>query len=271
MSEATWDQSRFDAALRETMDWGKRAPAKAVNTAAFYVARGWSREMPRVPIGRMDTELSLNVVKVQTKSGRYSRSAKKWQQPGVWGPLGERAYKSEYRGVPLLALIIQARSNLLSKYSFLTSGRWHRPSPFRGKSRAAGAAAMRAEMRRVLMVRHKSSAYLASSVKPIIKALEPFVDSKYRRGAPPVDRATEVIGADKGGAFPAKDDWNAVCVIHSDIGTTGVQAAKQNAAQWRHGAPALQRSFDAEAESMTLKVAKWEMEDAAKRFNAMAT
>lgn len=262
---ATWDQSRFNEALRLAMERTSRTPALAVNTAAYFVSRAWIREMPKASIEKIDTELGTATNLTRIKSGKRFRKAKK-DQTFKGGRMGR-----DHTTVPLAALIINARAKPGSRYNEITKNRYARASsPFKGVSREAGAALMRMAINRMIKTRHSSSAFLKSSIIPVIKELERFVSPKYRRGAPLMDNTAKQRGVDKGGAEAANDEWNTFATIQSDIGAVGVLAERMNTALWQHGAPALQRAFDQEADRQLKYVADKELQEMAKAFNAMA-
>ncbi len=262
---AQWDQTGFDSAMKEAARFTRRTPALAINIAAFHVTLFWISEMDKVPVERIDAELAATLSPGRLKSGKLSK-AKRRQREIVSVAVGGAGRSTT---VPLAVLIIQARARPGSNYNRITGNRWAAPSPYKGLSRAAGASAMAAAVSRMIKARHRSVAFLASSMLPAADDLRPFAGRGGRGGAPPVDaKNVREYGSEKGGAIPAVEGAAvAVCTIYSNIGLFGVQAQGQYEAIWNHGGPAMQRAIDKEAEMQVLYV--WQHELA--EFNKMAS
>jgi len=150
---------QLHAALRRLSIATGKLPAQVINRAVMSIA---IRAQSRMPVTGPETiRGSLEAIKtpIVLKSGKVSKSKKTTSFSASGKATGKNA------GVPLLALIIQARSN--PGYT----GFWKRAeSPWKGKDRAAGAAAMLATMRRHLSVRLSSRGFFkacAGTVKAL--------------------------------------------------------------------------------------------------------
>ncbi len=263
---ALWDQTNFNRAMAEAARFSKRTPALMVNTAAFHVTLFWIHEMDKVPIERIDQELAATLSPGRLKSGKLSK-AKRRAREVVSVAVGGAGRSTT---VPLAVLIIQARGRPGSNYNRITGGRWATPSPFKGVSRALGLAAMSAAVSRMVKSRHRSVAFLASSMLPAADDLRPFIAHGSKGRAPKPDRlSVRQVGNPKGGAIPATEGQPiATAVIFSNIGLFGMQAQGQLRAIWNHGEPAMQRAFDAEAENQMNYV--WKQESAVMSRRMMA-
>src|SRR5690606_25779819 len=93
--------------------------------------------------------------------------------------------------VPLTVLIVLARANKaglkrgqgtgkISNYNVRTNSRY-------ALARVPSRDEMPGYISRMIKSRHSATAFLASSGVPVIRALEQAIDSRYRRGAPPLD------------------------------------------------------------------------------------
>jgi hypothetical protein len=270
--EIKWDQSRLDRAIQARIALMGRTAAQIANTAAYWIAVNTKAAVPFTTINRIDTDLNVAVDLVKTKRGKRFLRGKKFQVANrSFGAVGNLAKVEKYQAVPLLALIIQARVNPSSRYNQLTGGRYFMTfSPFKGKTRAAGAAAMLAEMRRVLAARHSSVKYLLSGEVPAIRALAPYAVNKYRRGgaSPNADNSAyyDFGGPDRGYAIPAFEGFTTWAKIVNATGTIGENQKAQNDALWRYVAPARQQAIDIEATLMESYVEK-AMAEGNKRFN----
>lgn len=250
------DSSDLNKALLEAQRFSKRTPTLAVNTAAFFVARKWCRDMPKVPMTRIDEELVVQWKNGETAKGNPSIAKKNRK---LFGGVGTSKH---FTDKPLALLIVLARANLLRKgkqsnYNAITNNRFQlSPSDLVGK------AAIDAVMSRMIKSRHSAIAYLASSIKPIIRTLENVVSPKYRRGAAELPSGLRVAGEAKGHAMiSTPGEFQASAMISSDIGTTGhpsQQLEKMNEALWRYGAPVLHSAVDDEAMKQAEFVAKQE-------------
>jgi hypothetical protein len=118
----------------------------------------------------------------------------------------------------------------------------------------------------VVAARLRSRAYIKSGWLPAIRALEPLVDMKWRRGAKPNDRTVKRYGAVKGRAIPARPGFEVRAVLENATGVGGTREARHGAALKKFGGPALERAFDFETKSMRDYIEAHMAPDAA-RFN----
>lgn len=257
------DASGLNSILAAAREFNRRTPSQAANIAGGWIAYRWLHNMPKASIGTMDVELGTAVVLQPKKIGTGFKRAKRTQKFAS-GRTVSLSHGSRAFNVPLAAAIIQAsviRPDIgatpsAKRYNFLTNFRFARlQSPFRGVSRATGAAMMRAAVHRLIAARHSSSAFLKSAVGAAYRTMRPFLKG-YSPGAPPSDFKTR--GQPKGHAIPATEA-NPTCLISADIGMAGTpsnQLAKYNEALWRYGAPALQSAIDTETSKATEYVGK---------------
>lgn len=179
-----------------------RCASHIVNKFCFQVARKVVIAMPEVAPGKMDSELMAYKVPVYSYSRKGNLLGKGKARATFFGASGIGKHPS----VPLLALIINARvlrvdnsassQPGMSRYNRLTGMAFARESsPFRGKSRAAGAAAMLDAMRRVLAVRHKSSGFYKLGAR-VVQFI--FHRNYLPFAGPPVEGGGAQIGGGSG-------------------------------------------------------------------------
>lgn len=237
---AVVDHSKLTAGLEAAAKYTRRSLAQMVNTAACEVAIGAKNGMPFVPMGRIDAELAVITVPRIGKRGKPLKTKSNYA--------GGMSATQRNNSAPLAVLIIQARSNRLSRYSFLTAGRYYSGrSPFYGVSRAQGAAAIAAAVSRMIKARHSSTHFLMSGWLPAIKRLLPLSANKWRRrsAGPPLDG--HPFDESLGDATPAREGGFAViAVIENLVGMDGKNAASFNMALIKYGTEPLQRAMDNE-------------------------
>lgn len=219
---------------------------EVINTKAYYIARKALWFTPKADIGKIREVLgeakAMNLVRL--KSGRWSRNKK--NTVSFFGRGGATSTKTGR--APYLALIVQKRR-----------GRAGHPSPWKGLSRAAGAAAMLQVMRQVFGARLRSVAFLKAGWLPAIRELAPYAEKSA--GLPPMDG--KQVGRPKGGARAAQPGFNPVAQVLNNASAS----RDTRAALMRYGAPALQKAFDDEAFDMTTYI-KRKMQPDAAAFNA---
>lgn len=253
------DTSGLAAGIAAAKKYSKRTMPELVNTSAYWIAVNAKNEMPFVTQEKINTDLGTIVSLKVGKRGKflspkYSRNLMK----------SGRRMGDITQNVPLSVLIIQARANYNSNYNRLTHHRWAlRASPFAGKTRAAGRAAMKAAENRLINSRHSSTKFLLAGWIPVIKEMARHAIKKYTRGAPPaLEGKDSYYGADLGGATPATEAAEvAAAVIENNIGGQGVNAKNYNDALMTHGLPALQSAIDREGtQQMNYALKKMEQE-----------
>ena len=245
------DTSRLNLGLRLARQYSHSTLPELVNTAACVVAYFAKNETPYVTIQRIDEELGTIVTPVIGKRGKPL--SQKNAENKIYS--GGKTVTVNGREVPIAALIISAsvvRPDIgatpsAKKYNQLTHFRWARASsPFKGVSRAAGAAAMKAAISRMIKRRHSSIKFLMSGWTPVVQALLPLSKTKFIRGSPPLNDKKNYYGAELGHATPATMGDVCVATIENLVGMEGPNAENYNAALMTHGMAALQSAVDRE-------------------------
>lgn len=256
METISWDQSRLNAAIRERLKLPGRTEAQVVNTAAYWVAVNAKRLTPFTTVARIDADLNVEIAPRFSKKGKmlpYSR--KKRNYASVAGT-------ARTAGVPLAALIVNSqvirpdigKTPSAKTFNFRTNFRYARhSSPFRGVSRAAGRAAMRGAVNRMIKARHSSIKFIRSGWIWAIRTLNPLSVQRFRRGeTPPMDDAkTAFSKIQRGDAIPAKEgSWSVEATIENSTGMDGINGARNNGALLRVGAGPLEEALNIEARLM---------------------
>lgn len=257
------DSTGLQNAIRERLKYPGRTEAEVVNNALFWVAYNTREAMPFSTIGRIDTELGVAVNLTKIKSGkRFSRNKRNFSfTAGKGGDI--------VKSVPLAALIIQARANPSSNYNRITHSRYAGPSPFKGVSRAAGAAAMAGAISRMIKSRHSSIKFLRAGWSMALEALWRFKGN--RSASKGGDFTSKSNFSDFGDVTVAQEGYTKVMgMIANNIGVEGsVNAPNYNAAMLKYGVPALQAALDREEKEMLLYMIK-KTKAQNDKFNAMA-
>jgi hypothetical protein len=265
MAEIFWNQAGLERAVvaRIAALHSNRTPAQIVNTTLYWIAVNTKNAMMpgAVTIGRIDAELAVTANPVYIKSGkRLTRDKRRKYEKATFGPLGELAKNPKYADIPLIALIIQAQVNPASRYNQLTGGRWQRDeSPWKGKDRQAGAAAMLGAMRRLLASRHSSTHYLLSAWIPVVQALLPYTAQKSRPGSGrPLSDAPSYHDSEmpRFTVVIAGAGLNVWGMIENATGTFGPNAESQNAALLKHGGPPFAAAIELEIAGLDKKTAE---------------
>lgn len=228
--EFKWDQAVFDRTLREYMQVSSRTMAQIINAKAYYIAANALWNTPKASAEKIRLALgeTKGMMLTKLKSGKFSRNKKNLRS--FFGA-GEGRTKA-----PLLALVVQKQHRLAGK-----------PSPWAGKSREAGAAAMLEAMRIAFNARMRSIAFLRAGWLPSIRTLRrvcAFSDLTQARNINSGD--ARQYGRPKGYAVPGRDGFNPVALIVNEATTM----RDKRGALIRFGAPALQQAFDNETLSM---------------------
>jgi hypothetical protein len=248
------DTSRLTIAIKGRLKHPGRELDEIVNRSAYWIARNAVGHTPAVKVGTIDRELNVEIVPRMSKRGKllpYSRRRR------MLGSASGTA--TVHKGVPLAALIVQAQvvrpavgsSPSTKAYNRLTNFRYARASsPFRGVPRAAGAAAMRLAVNRLIKGRRSSTHFLRAGWLNAISILRQFIGA-----APPMDMpAANKRNADElGSATPAQPGWLVTATIWNNVGGAGANSSSHNFALQTYGAPALQRAVDEEADKMFAK------------------
>lgn len=234
------DMTGLNRGFNLAMEFSKRKPGVAANTAAYFIAVDAQLRTNSVQIPTIDLELDVAVYQVLGKRGKPLK-----------GKRNRRFATTPSNSAPLAALIIQASVNSSSKYNQLTGFKYYRTaSPFKGVSRAAGAAAMAQAIHNLIAKRHGATSYLRAGWSKAIDILFPLSSSKYVRGIRGRASGVFTYGADLGTAQPAPaNSFLATCLIENDVGLTGKNAVSHNRALMEFGAPALQAAVDNEGKN----------------------
>jgi hypothetical protein len=210
------EMSEFNRTLKKYRELSSRDPETIANTKAFYIARRATVVTPKANKSKIKRDLLSEITTEIKLLGQRIRITKSGIKRGK--------FITEKITAPLVALIINAR---------------------RGKKGLRGLEgnAMAEASNLLIAIRLKSVAFIKSGWLPAIKALEPLA-AKGR--APNQDRTAETVGAQKGGAMPARGFWKAVATIWNSA-----EATRDNKrALVTYGGPALQQAVDFEESSM---------------------
>lgn len=222
MDEVTrWDQRKFDEALEAYVKVSKRTLQQIVNSKLYYIARRALFNSPKADSYAIKTRLG-GVVTVNrlNKKGKTVRR----REAQLVTAAGASA--------PLAVLILQAR--------YRNEGL---DSPFKGKSRAAGARAMDQKLKAFLSASLRSVAFLKAGWLPSIKIMAPLAD---RKGEPPTDPAAKQVGRPKGDATPAEPGYSPQGVV---VNLASARKDVKNALN-KYLGPPLDMAFQDETASM---------------------
>ena len=214
------DTSNWMKARAVLMQYSKTEPSQSLHRAVAFVVNDAKRHTPFTDISRIDTELMVEATPAVLKSGKLSRD-KKRQREVITAIKGSSP--------PLAALIISAQvlrvdttasQPGMSNYNRLTDMKYARTaSPFKGVSRAAGAALMTAAISRMVKARHSSTHFFQISWNSILAKLAPYVPSGYRSSVMTWASKGGQPSPELGNVIPAKrDDPFATCTIENLVG-----------------------------------------------------
>lgn len=237
MSEG-WDQTKFDAALREYVKFSGRTLQVIVNTKAYYIARKALWFTVKGDYTRMRMSLG-GMVPIQriTKKGKLVNSR--------YLEL-TRARDVE---APLAVAILQARARKEGKRSV-----------YFGVSHAKGVRLMAAAVRGLLTARARSIGFIKSGWLPSIQILAPLSD---REGEPQIDRTAREIGRPKGTARPATIGFQ----LRAEIVNLASPIRDKKGALLSYGSRGLDQAFADETASMWEYIER-KMKPDADKFNA---
>lgn len=226
------DTSGLTRGIAAASQYSKRTLPQIVNTSAYWVAVNARKEMPFVAAEKVDSELGVIATPVVGKRG-VALKRKKTLAGKAMGRIG----------VPLAAMIVVARAKAGSRYNQSTNARYALPkNPFKGVSRAEGAAAMRALVDKMLKARHRSGHFLQAGWLGAIRMLRGLVNASFLQTA-----AESASGGNNlGTASPASEGATCQASIENLVGLEGQNAASFNQALHRYGTGPLQRAIDGE-------------------------
>ena len=264
------DTSNLSRAVEIAQGYSDRTPERAVSTAGFYVARQTTRETHRATVSGIDSQ--LGVVSEVVLSTRGKRK-------GL--PLKSGRLKTKFprlRGDLTVAdKIILSRMWPGSVVNIEENNRWKTDRSIYGTG-AAFLQNIRLAAKKMVAGRHSSIAFIASTARAIVKQLEPYVPTLYRRDAPPDD--AEVAAAQsssvtpKGMAAVIASGMSATMKGEMLAGVGGVPAnlnEPHNAAMMKYIPPVLQNAVDTEARNSMDYVARKELKELEGKFRQTGT
>jgi hypothetical protein len=221
------DSTGLNTGLKAARGYSDRSVPELVNTAAYWVSVNSQRLMPVVRAPKIDSELAVISNPVIGKRGKALKNRKTYT-----------AAPQASATPPLAVMIVAARANPNSRYNQRTNQRYAlAKNPFKGVSREAGRAAMRAFVDAMIKMRRSSGGFLAAGWGQVASKLHAFAKHKW---------------------MPGKSGAECTVTIENIVGMEGANAASHNAALLTEGAPGLQRAVDYEG--------KRQMEYALKHF-----
>ena len=226
-STVKMDMRELNSALKDYMKVSQKSLAEVVNQKAFFIARGAVRLSDRASSEMIATELGKNGTTVRLVV--TGKNAGRFKKTGF-------TIRNSSLAEKILRARIHAKGGVQpSKADFL------------------------ATVKRFIMARVKSAAFIAAGWIPSIKYFEARV--KSRGGAPPMDRSVKLKASKPlGGAEAAKPGWNVRAILWNSA--IARHSKNGDAALSKVGGEALRKSVAAEVKSMREHVAKKLQEDA---------
>jgi hypothetical protein len=215
-TDSKWDQKVFDRVLDQYLKITSRDTTTAVNTKAFYIARGATRNTFKAGKSRIQAEL-VKTVEVQRTSKSGKTSVRKTRE----------LVRGSKVDAPLAALIIQSRLKRA------------------GKDGLHGVA-MKTAITALINARKRSNAFLASGWLDAIKTLAPLAAPIGKKPAMASASEMKRYGKAKGSATPAVPGPQAV----AQIVNTAISKRDDKGALQKFGAPGLSKAFEDEVNSM---------------------
>lgn len=219
-----FDTSALEAATRALAAENGKDLARAFNKKMGWLLRRWLWLTPKADYARMARTLGLQL-RLYQSGEKVTRTGKVLKFKGGWRIKGVRKNRDE---LPRIIAMIQKRK----------SG-----SPFKGKTRAAGARAMAQAIKRKIGARTRSIGYLKSAIASAQKPFLPFA-SGPGGGVPPVenDRSLKPVGRPKGFGTLAQPG-SRVLAVAVDKSNTKRQGDK---GLMKYARPALEKAYAAE-------------------------
>ncbi len=212
-----WDQSKFDAALRQKLDLCKAEKVpNAINKTAFFVALRAYKETPKKEPFAIQQSVSKEV-SVTNKKGQ------KRNMPLLW-VLAAKSVSKTYQELKMTRGENRKRAVKAGKFYLQQLAK---------KSKT------------ILGSRKRASGFFRVGFLSVIQTLAPFV--KGKGGASYVRDGSAIRGQLKGDAKPATGGMAPTCTITNSA--TAKSALGRNGL-FRLVAPALQRAMDAETQSI---------------------
>lgn len=262
------DTSNLSRAVEIAQGYSDRTPERAVSTAGFYVARQTTRETHRATVSGIDSQLGVvSEVVLSTRGKRKGLPLKK--KKTKFPPLGGDLTVADE--------IILSRMWPGSVANILENNRWKTDRSIYGTG-AAFLQNIRLAAKKMVAGKHSSIAFIASTARAIVKQLEPYVPTLYRRDAPPDDpevaRAQRSSVTPKGMATVIASGMSATMKGEMLAGVGGVPAnlnEPHNAAMMEYIPPVLQNAVDTEARKSMDYVARKELKELEGKFRQTGT
>lgn len=254
--QITLDYTGLRRGIAIAMDASRKELPALLEAVAFYVAVKAQNMTRYVSFQRMDSELmTVKTLRMHRNGKPYSAKNSKNVTLSSGRTVSIKNGRGRSFNVPLAAAIIQSSVILPQVYGGQRPGTYNQRtnhryaranSPFLGKSRAAGAQAMRAAVSRMIKARHSSSKFLQSGWVAVARQLR----ANYY-GRPPGETTGRLKSKPGFGSVDrAASGDEASITISNLIGMTGRNAANFNQALHAHGGPALQRALDEQGADM---------------------
>jgi hypothetical protein len=226
----TWDQRKFDEALKEYVKVSSRTLQVIINTKAYYIARKALWFTIRSDQWQVSQKLG-GIVTVQrtTKKGKL-RNHRVLQLVG-----------SDYEDAPLAALILNSRRGKAGEKGFY------------GKK-------MERAIRGFITARKRSLGFMKSGWLPSIQILAPLADKKNQ---PEINRDVRQVGRAKGTAKPATMGFQ----LRAEIVNLASPIRDKKGALIKYGGEGLDIAFQDETASMWEYIED-HMKPDADKFNA---
>jgi hypothetical protein len=264
MGASSFDMSGLNKALRMRIAFQGRTDAEVVNTAAYYISARAKQLTPFETVAQIDSDLGkVSSPRVDRQGNLVTRKGKQVMRHSFTHG------SSRAKDVPLVALIIATRA---AKGSVSTEGvgRWSNfKNPFKGVSRAAGAAAMKRLALKLLRGRRSSTHFVQSGWIDAMKRLSPF--AVKRRGSSMDDAKYDYDFTDRAGVTsPAKAGTGLVSsTAENATGQQGVNAVSvQKAIQTKGAIDAMEQAIK-EEEINTLAYMQKRNDELFNEMNAM--
>ena len=264
------DTSNLSRAVEIAQGYSDRTPERAVSTAGFYVARQTTRETHRATVSGIDSQLGVvSEVVLSTRGKRKGLPLKSGRLKTKFPRLGG--------DLTVADKIILSRMWPGSVVNIEENNRWKTDRSIYGTG-AAFLQNIRLAAKKMVAGRHSSIAFIASTARAIVKQLEPYVPTLYRRDAPPDD--AEVAAAQsssvtpKGMAAVIASGMSATMKGEMLAGVGGVPAnlnEPHNAAMMEYIPPVLQNAVDTEARNSMDYVARKELKELEGKFRQTGT
>ena len=267
------DTSNLSRAVEIAQGYSDRTPERAVSTAGFYVARQTTRETHRATVSGIDSQLGVvSEVVLSTRGKRKGLPVKSGKRNKL-----KTKFPRLDGDLTVADKIILSRMWEGTWVNLSENNRWKTDRSIYGTG-AAFLQNIRLAAKKMAAGRHSSIAFIASTARAIVKQLEPYVPTLYRRDAPPDD--AEVAAAQsssvtpKGMAAVIASGMSATMKGEMLAGVGGVPAnlnEPHNAAMMAYIPPVLQNAVDTEARNSMNYVARKELKELEGKFRQTGT